>query len=625
MRAPLAILIVLVLTSLGVLVRDASAQPEPTVIRDISYYSGPDAVPRRNVLDLFIPTEHPFPLVLFFHGGEWVSGDKQEVPGERYENVAQALLAEGIGVALANYRLSDGSPESVRHPEHVVDAARALAFADSFLIARGSRASELFLMGHDSGAHLSALIATNPRFLSEHGLAPSDIGGVIGLSGIYDIEPLGSEWADVFGFDPADRLDASPVRFVEHAAADFLLFHAESDLSGRAEQANTFSELLLAAGVDSISETVAERDHHGIVRRIGEAGDPVTASIVTFVRGAGPATSTTLPTASATSTPQPTKTLTPTALPTATSSDHLPPGQPLRGPGGSERPHARTIVRHGDGWWALLTDPAPGGRFGAVVFVPDSGGFDEPGPYSRWLDHLARGGWAVIVPGGPGGGASPSVEAVGSAVADAIETLSREGGVDAEGIVWAGHGSGATTATSLAAGWFERHLPPPRALFVVSPKRHGEALPWLGPPYIPSDAPTLFMTLADAANDDPFIEPALWRATLRVPGRRRTRIELSSDRYGQPWLVADELMPLTEAPELLDALDWRGTWRALDALAACAMTASWCEEIFGDREEVENMGFWSDGRAVDAARVSEGPPDAPWIRLALPALGSDSG
>ena len=115
-------------------------QTSPTTLRDVAYRTGPDFVPGRHTLDLFIPVERPYPIVHFVHGGGWTGGDKQAVPGEYYENVAQALVEEGFAVSLVNYRLSDGSPDSVMHPEHARDVAHAIAFAGSLLIARGGRA-----------------------------------------------------------------------------------------------------------------------------------------------------------------------------------------------------------------------------------------------------------------------------------------------------------------------------------------------------------------------------------------------------------------------------------------------------------------------------------------------------
>jgi len=44
-------------------------------------------------------------------------------------------------------------------------------------------------MGHSSGAHLSLLVATDPKYLAEHKLSAADIAGVVGLSAPVDLVP----------------------------------------------------------------------------------------------------------------------------------------------------------------------------------------------------------------------------------------------------------------------------------------------------------------------------------------------------------------------------------------------------------------------------------------------------
>jgi acetyl esterase/lipase len=79
----------------------------------------------RNVLDLWITrvnrdAKKAAPLVIFFHGGGFVGGDKTSVPAW----LVNRCLAEGISVASASYRLSRESP----FPAPMLDGARAIQF-----------------------------------------------------------------------------------------------------------------------------------------------------------------------------------------------------------------------------------------------------------------------------------------------------------------------------------------------------------------------------------------------------------------------------------------------------------------------------------------------------------------
>jgi acetyl esterase/lipase len=79
----------------------------------------------RNVLDLWqarptYASSGTTPVVVFFHGGAFRTGDKADVP---YWLVSQCLAA-GISVASANYRLSQTAP----FPAPMLDGARAIQF-----------------------------------------------------------------------------------------------------------------------------------------------------------------------------------------------------------------------------------------------------------------------------------------------------------------------------------------------------------------------------------------------------------------------------------------------------------------------------------------------------------------
>ncbi len=97
-----------------------------------------------------------------------------------------------------------------------------------------------------------------------------------------------------------------------------------------------------------------------------------------------------------------------------------------------------------------------------------------------------------------------------------------------------------------------------------------------------------------------------WLAPL--PAEQRDVVTLSSDDHGEPALLADHFVPLTNGLDVsLDALDWYGTWELTDALMACAFDGEWCEVALGNPPEQRFMGTWSDGAPVQALVVSDEP------------------
>jgi len=97
-------------------------QPEKSTpdVADLRY--GPFA---RNVLDYWKAPHRPgdsgpAPVVVFFHGGGFLGGDRKSVPAW----LVDCCLAEGISVASVSYRFSTEAP----FPAPMLDGARAIQF-----------------------------------------------------------------------------------------------------------------------------------------------------------------------------------------------------------------------------------------------------------------------------------------------------------------------------------------------------------------------------------------------------------------------------------------------------------------------------------------------------------------
>jgi acetyl esterase/lipase len=144
------------------------------VAKDISYAG------RR--LDVYAPkSAASAPVVIFFHGGGWEAGAKED---DRF--VAGALVRRGYVAVVPDYGLY---PE-VRYPAFLQDAAQAVAWAKASAARYPDR---IFLLGHSAGAYNAAMLSLDRRWLAEAGLDPRrDLAGWIGLSGPYDFLPLRS-------------------------------------------------------------------------------------------------------------------------------------------------------------------------------------------------------------------------------------------------------------------------------------------------------------------------------------------------------------------------------------------------------------------------------------------------
>lgn len=245
---------------------------------------GPD---RMQALDYWPGTRADAPLVVFVHGGGWKWGDKRMMDGSAKLEHWRAL---GYAVASVNYRLV---PDA-RVEDQAADLATALAFLKQRAAQLGFDATRIALVGHSAGAHLVALVGTDPTYLRRAGLSLADIAGVVALDGAaYDVAEQMDEgprvmqgtYRQAFGTDPARQAQLSPVH---HAAAPnvaaFLILHVQREDGIRQSQA--LAEALRGGGSRVTIHGLAGeglRGHAQINRELGDPDYPATAIVDAFL------------------------------------------------------------------------------------------------------------------------------------------------------------------------------------------------------------------------------------------------------------------------------------------------------------------------------------------------------
>ncbi|EIK96536.1 putative hydrolase [Pseudomonas sp. M47T1] len=176
----------------------------------------------RQQLDIYQPLKPlpDHPVVVFFYGGTWNSGSRQQ-----YRFVGEALASRGILAVVADYRLYP----QVRYPDFLKDNASALAWTYRHIEPYGGNLKRLFVMGHSSGAYNAAMMALDPRWLATEGLTPAILHGWIGLAGPYDFLPIENPEAKPVFFSPHEPPDSQPINHLSAGAPPALLIAANSD------------------------------------------------------------------------------------------------------------------------------------------------------------------------------------------------------------------------------------------------------------------------------------------------------------------------------------------------------------------------------------------------------------
>ena len=204
---------------------EATVAFAPELGLSLDIYRPPGSVARR------------VPTVLFFYGGGWQRGQR-----EQYRFVGRRLAQQGVLAIVADYRTFPRAG----FPAFVDDAALAVAWTREHAARYGGDPKQLFIAGHSAGAQIAALLGTDPRYLARHAMRPDHLAGIIGLAGPYDFV-INGQYAKVFG-PPAQWPQAQAVNFVDGDEPPFLLIHGDGDRVVEVRDSVELDAKLRAAG-----------------------------------------------------------------------------------------------------------------------------------------------------------------------------------------------------------------------------------------------------------------------------------------------------------------------------------------------------------------------------------------
>jgi acetyl esterase/lipase len=210
------------------------------------------------------------PVVVMIPGGGWATADPTGL-----EPLAADLAAQGVVAMPVVIR---AAADDVVHPIPVEDVLCALADGAATATAAGIRPTSLVLLGHSSGAHLSAVATLAPDQYApkcDDPLVAPD--ALVGLAGPYDIRNFSDAAANLFAPDADDATwdAANPVLLAAHRPeVPVLLLHGDADELVPAQFSQDFASALRAGGHDT-TLSVLPGVNHGEVYSASVAAGPV--------------------------------------------------------------------------------------------------------------------------------------------------------------------------------------------------------------------------------------------------------------------------------------------------------------------------------------------------------------
>ena len=245
-------------------------------VKDIPYVEAPVEEAKQK-LDIYRPKgASARPVLVFFHGGAWVRGDRGQYPffGNRFAKA-------GYVVVIPSYRLAPKNP----HPAQIEDAAAALAWTVTHVAEYGGDPSRITIAGHSAGGHLASLLVTNEEWLTARGISSRNVRAVAALSAPVDLAPLINPGrSPIFGSDPAIIRAASPLRNVRAGLPRFLVTYCQWDYATLPQQAEAFHAALTKAGGDSQLVYIPGENHISEMTSIPKDSDPTAIALLQLLK-----------------------------------------------------------------------------------------------------------------------------------------------------------------------------------------------------------------------------------------------------------------------------------------------------------------------------------------------------
>ncbi|MBA3656991.1 MAG: alpha/beta hydrolase [Gemmatimonadaceae bacterium] len=234
----------------------------------------------RERLDVYRPRVRrgPAPVVIFLHGGRWRNGSKDE-----YRLLGDALTRRGLVVVVPDYRLF---PEA-KFPDWVDDAARAVRWTRTNIRRFGGDSSQIWVVGHSSGAHSAALLALDERYLRNVQLPSDAVRGYVSMAGPVDTTWTEPDVQEVMGARD-DWPSTYPVNFIDGKERPILFLHGADDRTVSARNSVRLAALIRERGGCARAIVYRGVSHLGLifalaVPTLGKA--PVADDIVAFIHG----------------------------------------------------------------------------------------------------------------------------------------------------------------------------------------------------------------------------------------------------------------------------------------------------------------------------------------------------
>ncbi|KFI31142.1 alpha/beta hydrolase [Haematobacter massiliensis] len=218
----------------------------------------------RNHYDLFLPEGTPRGLVIFVHGGYWMSLDPSF-----WSHLAEGAVSRGYAVAMPGYVLC---PE-VR----ISDISRQVAEAISHAAALVE--GPIHLSGHSAGGNIVTRLMAAGSPLPE--TVQERVASVLSISGLHDLRPLlATQMNATLRLDAAEAAAQSPVLLAPRGRFMLATWAGGAERSEFLRQSALLSNIWTGFGISTANHVAPDRHHFNVLDALEKPESALTRALL---------------------------------------------------------------------------------------------------------------------------------------------------------------------------------------------------------------------------------------------------------------------------------------------------------------------------------------------------------
>ena len=234
----------------------------PSAKLDLAYGEAPS-----QTLDVFPHTDPRAATAVFVHGGYWSRNSK-----ETFRFLVRGVHAAGLHAVFIGHTLAPHA-----HMDQIVAEVRSAAdWIFRHLGDFGFAVRPLILLGWSSGAQLAAMTMRAPY-----------VAGAIGISGVYDLEPMRHGTInDLLRLDEDEARRNSPALHLPARAAPFFVAYGGRELPAFRSQSEEFHRAWTTAGLAGSLLPLPGHHHHSVLDELYEPDGKLTRALAGMIQNA---------------------------------------------------------------------------------------------------------------------------------------------------------------------------------------------------------------------------------------------------------------------------------------------------------------------------------------------------